>query len=443
MRQRATALPFSLLFIVSSACAGEDDPGGDDEIGDSTTDESGDSSSDSEPACVPGEQIACDCPEGLVGVQECLADGSGYGECGECIDPDPDPICGDALCDPRGEDCSSCAEDCGICLDCAEAPSCEGAAVPGVIDVHLDALDLLPEGGDAKPLELAAALAEQVAEGGAGVRMIAAALDEPARDGRLEHPLVPALREVFAEHPSEAAIVRRQLARAGLDSIAGYRSRFPDPRLHPSELGPTTLTPPPAAAPEDCEPAKLRVRLATITVHDEADLVFKDTIYCAIISEAGAAAELRVTPTTFALDTGDQYVYALAEGVVWGQLGEPVDPQGNLLMTYNCLEADDTAGFEEFLAAIADASEGLGGIPGVNGWVFPVIGLAADVIAAALALETDNHLFNASQVIPAELHLSMTTGVWWSVERTGTFNLKDWDWELRMEAWGCTDDGTL
>ena len=75
--------------------------------------------------------------------------------------------------------------------------------------------------------------------------------------------------------------------------------------------------------------------------------------------------------------------------------------------------------------------------------MFPVIGLAADVIAAALALDSDNHLFNASQVVPAELQLGMTTGVGWSVERDGVNALENWDWELRMEAWGCTDDGTL
>lgn len=35
----------------------------------------------------------------------------------------------------------------------------------------------------------------------------------------------------------------------------------------------------------------------------------------------------------------------------------------------------------------------------------------------------------------------MAQGVWWSVRRTGTFVLENGDWELRMEAWGCTEDG--
>jgi hypothetical protein len=244
----------------------------------------------------------------------------------------------------------------------------------------------------------------------------------------------------LAEHPHEAALVRRGLARAGMAAPTSYRQQFP---LAPALAAADELAPPPAAAPEDCEDPKLRIRVAKIVVHEEADLVWKDNIYCAIISEATQSAEIRVTPKTYALDTDEEYVYSLAEGVVWGQLGEPVAPQGNLLLTYNCLEADDTGGFEEFLDAIADAALGADAIPGAYGWVIPVIGLAAEIIGSALALETDNHLFNASQVVPAELQLGMTTGVWWSVQREGTFNLKPWHWELRMEAWGCTDDGTL
>lgn len=440
MLTRARVSFISLLPLLA-ACADDETPGTD-EVGDSSSeDEVGDSGSD-DPAqvCEPGDEQPCECLDGLVGVRVCLDDGSGFGECSQCEDPNP-PVCGDGLCEDGEEDCSSCAEDCGICLDCAEAPSCEGAAIPGVIETHLEALDVPLEGGDLHPSDLAAKLEAAVEGGQLGVRIIAAALDRATPDGSVEHPLIPALRRVFAEHPEQAAIVRRQLERAGMGAPASYRVRFPDPRVPPSELEALELAPTPQAAPEDCEPAKLRIRVAKITVHEEADLVFKDNIYCAIISEATPGAEIRVTPKTYALDTAEEYVYSLAEGVVWGQLGEPVAPQGNLLMTYNCLESDDTGGFEEFLDAIADAAQEAGAVPGAYGWVIPVIGLAAEIIGAALALESDNHLFNASQVLPAELHLDMTQGVWWSVQREGTFNLKPWHWELRMEAWGCTDDG--
>lgn len=282
-------------------------------------------------------------------------------ECTDCEEPRPAPtpsVCGDAVCD-LDEDCSTCADDCGGCLDCREAPSCEGAAIPGVIEAHLEALDILPTGDDMQPLVLD----------------------------------------------------RDQLA------------------------------PLAASASEHCDPAKLRIRVAKIIVHDEHDLVMKDNVYCAIVSEAASGAEIKVTPVTSKLGDGEEYVYALAQGVIWGQLGEPVAPHGDLLITYNCFEADDTGAFEEFLDAIGDAALGADPIPGAYGWIVPVVGLAAEIIGAALALEKDDHLINVAQVIPAELQLEMTNGVWWSVERSGAHNLENWHWELRMEAWGCTDDG--
>jgi hypothetical protein len=434
----STALTLASLIglALAGACGGDEVVGG----GETGT-ESGGSEAGTEGAqlCEPLEQQACVCDDGGEGVQLCDEAGDAWGECSECVIP---PVCGDALCEPdKLEDCSNCPEDCGICLDCAEAPSCEAAAIPGAIETHLDVLDLLPE-GEGMPIPpgpLADQLAAKVAAGQLGVRVVAAALDPVAVAD--EHPFVPALRQVFARYPDQAAAVRRQLAAAGLGVAADYRQQFPEPRTTNELSGATQVSPVPQQDPGDCDDPKLRVRVAKIIVHNESDLVFKDTIYCAIVSEAMPGAEIRVTPKTFALDNGDEYSYALAEGVVWGQLGEPVAPVGSLSMTYNCIEADGTGAFEEFLDAIADAALGADAIPGPYGWVLPVVGLAADIISAALALENDDHLFNASQIIPADLHLQMTQGVWWSVQRQGTFMLKNWHWELRMEAWGCTEDG--
>lgn len=421
------------------ACGGDEVVGAGEQGTGSETAGGSEAGTESAQLCEPLEEQSCDCPEGGTGTQLCNEGGDAWGECSDCVIP---PICGDALCEAdKLEDCASCPEDCGICLDCAEAPSCEAAAIPGAIETHLDVLDVLPE-DEGMPIPpgdpLADRLAAKVASGELGVRVVAAALDPVAAVA--EHPFVPALREVFERYPDQAAAVRRQLSVAGLGEVGDYRGQHPEPRL--SQLGGASeVGPVPAQDPADCEDPKLRVRVAKIIVHNESDLVFKDTIYCAIVSEAMPGAEIRVTPKTFALDNGDEYSYALAEGVVWGQLGEPVAPIGSLSITYNCLEADGTGAFEEFLDAIADAALGADAIPGPYGWVLPVVGLAADIIAAALALENDDHLFNASQIIPAELHLQMTQGVWWSVRRTGTFMLKNWDWELRMEAWGCTEDG--
>lgn len=421
----------SLLALLSvAACGGDEAPGVGDDTGTMGTGESGETGGSG--ICEPFAEQPCMCSDGGAGTQVCDPTGAEWGECSDCVPP---AVCGDMVCDADGgEDCDTCEQDCGICLDCMEAPSCEAAAVPGAIETHLDQLDVLPEGEmPLPPASVANRLAAKVEQGELGVRVVAAALD--ARPLAGEHPFVPALRRVFEQYPEQAAIVRRQL---GIDDLSRYRERFPEPRLLAIA---DELAPRPQADPADCEPAKLRVRVARINVHNEADLVFKDKIYCAVIAEAMPGAEIRVTPTTFALDDGDSYDYSLAEGVVWGQLGEPVAPVGSLSMTYNCLEADGTGAFEEFLDAIANAASEGPAIPGPYGWVIPVVGLAAEIIGAALALEHDDHLFNASQIIPADLHLQMTQGVWWSVQRTGTFMLKNWHWELRMEAWGCTDDG--
>ncbi len=64
------------------------------------------------------------CAPGLETCAECASD------CGEC----PARVCGDKTCDPvQGEDCSSCPEDCGACPHCGdgqcnEAESCRSCA---------------------------------------------------------------------------------------------------------------------------------------------------------------------------------------------------------------------------------------------------------------------------------------------------------------------------
>ncbi|MEM7153809.1 MAG: hypothetical protein AAF799_13255 [Myxococcota bacterium] len=436
LRGRLSA-PAALLMagVMGSACGGDDVVGGSGggTSGGTAADGSDGADSTAAPSCDDFVQD-CDCPDGGQGLQFCDPATGEFGACEQC----PMPTCGDNVCDPgSGEDCESCVEDCGECMQCADAPSCDTATIPGKIDAHFETLDILPEKESVGPGPLAQQLAAKAEAGDVGMRIVAAALDSTPMAG--EHPFVPKLREVFAAHPEAASAVRHRLADAGMGTAAQYRTRFPDPR-HSAAFEPGIVDSP-VAAPGDCNDPLLRIRLASIMVHDEADLIFKDQIYCAIIAEATPGAEIRVTPKTFALDNGDEYTYALAEGVVWGQLGEPVAPQGNLAMTYNCLEGDDTGAFEAFLMAIADAAAGVGALPGTYGWILPVIGAAADIIAAALALENDDHLFNASQVIPAELQLDLTHGGWWSVQRTGTFMLKDWHWELRMEAWGCTEPG--
>ena len=75
---------------------------------------------------------------------------------------------------------------------------------------------------------------------------------------------------------------------------------------------------------------------------------------------------------------------------MWGQQ-EPRTPGGNLMITYDCFEADSTDGYKN--------------------------------------------------LIPVGKDLDLTNGRYWTVRRQGTHLNSDWDWELRIEAWGCAEYG--
>ena len=78
---------------------------------------------------------------------------------------------------------------------------------------------------------------------------------------------------------------------------------------------------------------------------------------------------------------------------------------------------------------------------GQQGWILELGAAILPVISDALALDGDDHLFNASQIITADKQLELTNGASWSVRREGTHYLSDWDWELHMEVWGCAESG--
>jgi len=160
-------------------------------------------------------------------------------------------------------------------------------------------------------------------------------------------------------------------------------------------------------------------------------------------AEAATGAEVRITPQTPNLDQGDSFQFALESGVFWGQ-AEPTTPAGNLMITYDCIEADTTDGYQNLVNAIGDAATQVGDVvEGDNGWIFKTAGAIAPVVSSGLALDSDDHLFNAQQVIPLDKQLELTGGAYWTVRRAGTHNLSDWDWELFISAWGCAEYGTL
>jgi hypothetical protein len=448
---------------VLGGCAGGDESRGDDTFatGSTSADVPSDSGSDEGGVCVPGMQSSCACPGGIDGVQVCNGDGSGFDSCecpqgtgddgpsddttGDGTTGEPEP-CGNGTCD-ADEDCNTCEMDCGVCEPCTAAPSCEGAEIPPVIETHADFLD--DPMAYKPPPEIMGELAAHVDAADPAARLIAAALSDPQAG---EPALVAALRDAFAAHPGATAAIRRQLAAAGMSDPSAYGALHPVPSV--TELaalsgsaahaaGVSAIADPtePFAAP--CDDPRMRIRVARLDVHEEDDDFANDEVYCAITAEAAEAGELKITPITPALDEGDSHTYNLDAGLVWGQ-SELAAPKGNLLLAYNCIESDTANGYTDLLMAVADAANAAGGvdIPGVDGWVFPAVGIVSNLLAGALSLDGDDLLFNGTQVVPETEMINLTHGAWWSVRRNGTNLNSDWDWELRMEIWGCHDNGT-
>ncbi len=464
-QRRAPWLVLAPLAWGLLACGtGEDPAQGETPLGTTTapasTGEEESSSTEPEPtACTPGTQTTCMCTAGEVGFQICNDAGAGYGDC-MCADdtsgPGPtgddtsgggdstgevDP-CGDTVCDAdAGEDCATCEDDCGVCEPCTEAPTCEGAEIPPIIETHAMFLDdpmaYIP------PAEVLDQLTTAVQQGGIEARLIAAAL-APQRTDELK--IVGRLRDVFDGHPTASAKIRASFARAGMENPAVYVAE----RGGPTEadlIGPSSAPngfvsgSDPMLAP--CDDPRLRIRVARLTVHEEDDDFLNDEVYCAITTEAAEHAELKVTPLTTPLDEGDSIDYSLDGGLIWGQAGLTA-PMGNILINYNCIESEGSAeGYSNLLGAIGDAVGDFDGKSvGADGWVFPAAGVVTNLLAGSLTLDGDDLLFNGTQTIPAAEMLPLTFGAWWSVRRDGTNLLSDWDWELRMEIWGCHDYGT-
>jgi hypothetical protein len=381
-------------------------------------------------SCSPGATLACACPDGGSGEQICRDDGS-FGGCACATDP-----CGDGVC-AADESCQTCSADCH-CAPCTQAPSCDGAAIPPIISEEVPSLDIAMRAVPRE--EIQARAEEQVARSDRGMRLLAAALAPSAELG--EHPVVTRMRASLLAHPAIAASLRRHIERAGLLSVEAYRQLYPvRPAASVSHVRPDEF---PDGAPE-CGDALLRMRVASVTVHEDLDDIDteNDIIYCAITAEAATGAEILITPKTPALNEGEQFSFSVAAGAVWGKAG-PRATGGNLFLTYDCFEADSVDEYQKFLDSVSEGVIEAGGAVGdatPYGWIIEVVGVAIGIVSDALAFESDDHVFNATQIVPFEAQLDLTNGRYWKVRRHGTLGLSDWDWELRMEAWGCAEFG--
>ncbi|RLB50924.1 MAG: hypothetical protein DRI90_23340 [Deltaproteobacteria bacterium] len=440
----ARTLGYGALLVLAAAalpaCAASDS---NDESNDPQGGTGGDGGSDQ--VCVPGHQTTCSCPGGDDGVQVCLPDGSGLDAC-DCgpsgtggTGGGETDACGDGFCGD-GEDCHTCEDDCPPCEPCDIAPSCDNAQIPPQNLPHSTEFDV-PKMDWVSPEQLQQRLAQYVQEAAPEMRVLAAALaTAPARD---EHPYVGALREVFAAHPGAAEALRTQLGAAGMGAAEDYRQAFPERRLPRIDGDVQAMDVVYPGGTMECGAPLLRLNVAKITVHEEDDDFANDIVYCLIQAETAAGAEIRITPQTPNLDEGESFEFSLETSVFWGQQG-PTTPAGNMLITYDCVEADTSNGYQDLIDAIGGAATQIGDVvEGENGWIFTTAGAIAPIVSSGLALDGDDHLFNAQQTIPLDKQLELSNGAYWTVRREGTHLNSDWDWELFIHVWGCAEYGTL
>jgi hypothetical protein len=277
--------------------------------------------------------------------------------------------------------------------------------------------------------ELRAELSARVNAAGPEIRILASALaatptaDEPAA--------ITHLRSLLQEQPQITTMVRRQLATVGLSSPDAYRA------LHPA-LGVMTVMD--AKSGVDCGPPQLSVRLAKVDVIEDEDDFANDIVYCAISTDSAKGSEVRVTPKTPPLDEGESYEFSPQVGTVWGQKG-PREAGGDLTLTYDCFESDDSQTYNKLLEGLANTVAKNGTRVDDSGWTSAVAGAIAAVLPSILALDGDDHLFKAKQVISASDQLKLTNGGSWTVNKKGTHLWSDWEWTLHMEVWGCAVNG--
>lgn len=401
--------------------------------------------------CAPGKQDSCPCPGGSTGVQKCNADGTAWGDCTGCSaaggsgsggaggEGGAKP-CGDKVC-ADDESCHTCEKDCGPCKPCLEAPKCENVQIPPAQMDHVAGFDMTFQ--ELGPPQLIDRLQQKIDKGDPGAIAVAAALEPKPLPN--ENSLVTVMRSVFAAHPKEAEALRRSMKKAGATAKLIAHPELLELGDPGKGLGPITpLGKVPPGGTVECGAPMLRMRVARVTVHEDYDDVTNDIVYCAIQSEAAVGSEIVVTPMTPALDEGKSFDFSIGQGIFWGQK-QPTSPAGNMMVTYDCFENDDNANYQKMLDALAQGAAAVGGsgVAGAYGWVFTVVGAVAGIVSAGLAADGDDHLLNASQVIPLDKQLALTNGTYWTIRKADSGWTWAWDWELRIEAWGCAEYGEL
>jgi len=325
---------------------------------------------------------------------------------------------------------------------CVELTSCDALQAPKTLN---PATDLNVGLAAISKEQLRSKLQAEVASGSKDARALAAALSA-RQDGESES--VTFLRNLIQSNPRIAAALQRQVPSLGYGSMAVYQRRFPTGIDVNNDVGTATATkapqvmeaPLPTAA---CIPS-LKIRLAKITVHEDEDDWANDEIYCSISVASESVQELRITPKTRKLDEDESQSFTGEETVVWGQ-GRPREAKADLTVKYDCFEAESAAGYSALIKTAADAAKEYGNkvVSEENtGYVSTGADLLGAILPAVLALDSDDHLFVATQTIPVAKLMELAKGSSWTVKKKGSHLGSDWEWSLTMEAWGCAVNGT-
>lgn len=359
------------------------------------------------------------------------------------------PRCGDGKCD-TGETCKSCDKDCGACAVCALAAACStitetpGSLTPTTkLDVKMVAMSRE---------EILQQLIADADNGSPGLSLLAAAVNGKEEPGELRS--ITTLRSYFATRPSTLAILRRELARPSLVAAihrappAATLMNLPPPSMRTMDANANTAD---GGAGADggaavCDPPKLRIRVSRVTVHEEDDDVANDIVYCNVATESQGGSEMRITPKTPNLDEGRSHEFAGSAGIFWGLEG-PRDSVSDLTIRYDCYEEDAPNGYGQFVQKAVELLKKEGGKyvrwKDGYGWIGTAIDLVTKYLPAILALDSDDHLFVATQTIRRADQLALANGATWTIRKKGTHLFSDWDWSIKVDAWGCVDNGKV
>lgn len=399
MSSRTLPLAFLALPLFVAACSSAPEPAA--------------ASAEVVGACEEDATKECSCKGGGSGTKTCSASGK-WGSC---------------ECNAEPAAAAPAEKPAAIAPVCTELKSCETGAAPGAytpatgLDVKLEA---------ASKEQLLEELRAEVAVGSTRARYLAAAL---APQQAAEPEAVTVVRGLLEANVALRSTLSRNAAKLGFGALESYRARFPVPGAMAHVMD--------GAAPVACVPS-LSIRLAKVTVTEEDDDIANDEVYCSISAQAKDVQELRITPMTRALNQGESQSFSGDETVVWGQ-GKPREASGDITLKYDCFEKDSAAGYDAFIKAAADAAKKYGTkvVSSDNaGYVSTGADLVATFLPQILALDSDDHLFKATQTIPAARQMELAKGATWTVRKSGTHLLSDWDWTLTMESWGCSPNGT-